>query len=599
MSAPTFGPVPRSFFDGNLPQRSPTARCNLRQLDQQLRWGALVGHAQSSWGYTVLRTAYTPEADELFRIAIARLKSYVHYWCHYDRFLSYGARCEERCGDFAEHCEEVFRRFHLDVVEDREGLAHLDGNGDGSVDDRFTALQAYFLRWRAGVKTGANFNPRHTNNPRFCLCLILDSESIASLAQLPEELPPLRPNIRDPRELDPKLPIDDVYNAVAACDDSEQRLEGEKIADELVELKDEIHHDRALTRISTSFSLSTYWKSYDVFAKQKIKTFRCARPAVLELAARYRDQVTQLRTQPTRDREADKLGFIEMCKISLWGNHAELSLLTTPEDVQRSRSEAEKHILVDDIAAAYARFQHTRDFPRQPNGEILVDIVLNKAGFELYTDLILAGYLLSAGLATTVVLHPKSIPWFVWDALPSDLDALLAALAAPRHFYETPTDEEQGQGLGLAGLTDEEGGDLEFVFEEWSRFRAEGKLVLRPDRVWTGPGCYWRLCVEAGSVVESLCDGHLAIFKGDLNYRKLVGDVAWDPTMPFEDAIGVLGPGQGIDLLSLRTCKSDVVVGLEPGEDERLKGMEGGGGDSGARKWAWSGKWTVACFSGS
>lgn len=69
--------------------------------------------------------------------------------------------------------------------------------------------------------------------------------------------------------------------------------------------------------------------------------------------------------------------------------------------------------------------------------------------------------------------------------------------------------------------------------------------------------------------------------------------------MPFEDAIGVLGPGQGINLLSLRTCQSDVVVGLKPGEDERLKGMEGGGGDSGARKWAWSGKWALACFSES
>lgn len=187
-----FGPIPRSLFDGNATKGPSNARCNLRQLDQHLRWGVLKGHARGSWGYTLLRTAYTPEADELFPIAIARLKSYVHYWCHSDRFFSYGARCEERRVDFAEPNEEVFRRFHLDVVEDREGLAHLDGNGDGSVDDRFTALRAYFLRWRASVDTGANFNPHDTNNPRFCLCLVLDSKSIASLAQLPEVLPPLR-----------------------------------------------------------------------------------------------------------------------------------------------------------------------------------------------------------------------------------------------------------------------------------------------------------------------------------------------------------------------------------------------------------------------
>lgn len=70
----------------------------------------------------------------------------------------------------------------------------------------------------------------------------------------------------------------------------------------------------------------------------------------------------------------------------------------------------------------------------------------------------------------------------------------------------------------------------------------------------------------------------------------------WNPTTPFEDAIGPLGPGSGLRLLALRTCKADVVVGLPKGEDERLRATEGGGGDSGARKWAWSGKWAVVSF---
>ena len=48
--------------------------------------------------------------------------------------------------------------------------------------------------------------------------------------------------------------------------------------------------------------------------------------------------------------------------------------------------------------------------------------------------------------------------------------------------------------------------------------------------------------------------------------------------------------------MALRTCKADVVVGLADGEDERLKAKEAGGGDSGARKWAWSGKWAVVQY---
>lgn len=61
-----------------------------------------------------------------------------------------------------------------------------------------------------------------------------------------------------------------------------------------------------------------------------------------------------------------------------------------------------------------------------------------------------------------------------------------------------------------------------------------------------------------------------------------------------------MGPGSGIRVLALRTCKADVVVGLASGEDERIKATQGGGGggdDSGARKWAWSGKWAVVQFS--
>ena len=73
--------------------------------------------------------------------------------------------------------------------------------------------------------------------------------------------------------------------------------------------------------------------------------------------------------------------------------------------------------------------------------------------------------------------------------------------------------------------------------------------------------------------------------------------VAWYPTTPFTKSLGPLGPGSGVNVLSLRTCKADVVVGLEEGMDEKLRAMEGGGGDSGARKWAWNGKWAVISFS--
>ncbi|KAI1330190.1 hypothetical protein F5Y16DRAFT_48910 [Xylariaceae sp. FL0255] len=439
--------------------------------------------------------------------------------------------------------------------------------------------------------------------------------------------------------------IDDTYRSVAQCDDAAKREEGKKIIAELGSLKYELQHDRQLTpirddgfpdvalyneeleklgnptwfnlpwlycecylyrRISTSFALSEHWENYDVFSRQKINTFRSSRPAVLELAARYKDLVTQMAADKDKTgsdhEEAQKLLFTEMCEICLWGNATDLSLLTTLtyDDIQKlqgseARKASEKNILVNDLSDAYEVLQKAK---HEGKKERRVDIVLDNAGFELYVDLILAGYLLSSGLATLVVLHPKSIPWFVSDVLPGDFAALLGALASPKAFYETPSEDEKLQDKTPAPLSEKETSELSFLFQEWAQFHAEGQLILRPNRFWTHGGSFWRLPTSDKELHEDLKTSELVVFKGDLNYRKLVGDAAWDPTTSFTEAIGPLGPGSGVNILALRTCKADVVVGLEPGVDEKLRAVEGGGGDSGARKWAWNGKWAVASFSG-
>ncbi|KAL1846857.1 hypothetical protein VTK73DRAFT_205 [Phialemonium thermophilum] len=437
--------------------------------------------------------------------------------------------------------------------------------------------------------------------------------------------------------------IDDTYRSVSQCDDAEKRDEGKKIVEEIARLKYEVQHDRALTpirddgypdvavynkqlelrgsptwlnvewlfaecylfrRMNTSFSLSTHWKNYDVFARQKINTFRSSRPAVLELAARYKDLVTQIRAgkgKTSGEEEADRILFAEMCEICLWGNATDLSLLTSLsyEDIQKlqgseARKASEQNIVVNDLPAVYDLLRRAKK-AGQPQRR--VDIVLDNAGFELYVDLILAGYLLSAGLATVVVLHPKSIPWFVSDVLPGDFAALLNALANPRQFYDAPSEDDKLRGVTPQPLSAAEADELSFLFREWSQFHAEGQLVLRPNRYWTLPDSYWTLPEADKELFEDLKTSELVIFKGDLNYRKLTGDAQWDPTTPFAKAIGPLGPGSGLNVLALRTCKADVVVGLPPGKDEELRQTEGGGGDSGARKWAWSGKWAVVSFS--
>lgn len=260
-------------------------------------------------------------------------------------------------------------------------------------------------------------------------------------------------------------------------------------------------------------------------------TFRTSRKAVLELATRYRELVQQLQANKdaTHDLEAEKTLFSEMFEICLWGNATDLSLLTnmTYEDIQKlqgseARKAAEKNILINNLPEAYEILKKARD---EGKTERRVDFVLDNAGFELYVDLVLAGFLLATGLATQIVLRPKSIPWFVSDVLPGDFSALLNAISNPRAFFETQSEDEKVQDKVPAPLSEGEDNDLSFVFQHWAQLHAEGQLIMRPNRYWTAGGSFWRLPKEAPELFEDLKPAELVIFKGDLNYRKLTGDV--------------------------------------------------------------------------
>ncbi|KAL9051364.1 MAG: hypothetical protein Q9162_006066 [Coniocarpon cinnabarinum] len=442
--------------------------------------------------------------------------------------------------------------------------------------------------------------------------------------------------------------IDDVHRSVAICTDAAAATEGKGIVEALAKIKYELQHNRQLTpldddgeedvhlyndelrkrgnpvwhdvswlysecylyrRMNTLFARSQHWKGYDVFARQKLDTFKSSQRAVIELASRYKDLIEQVKRGAPESMtaqeavNAESLLFNEMAEACLWGNATDLSLLTTLtfEDLQKLqdsklRKAAESTVLVNDLPKAFDALKQSQKV--DPNGERRVDFVLDNAGFELYADLVFAGYLLASGLATTIVLRPKSIPWFVSDVVPNDFGALLNALSNPKHFFETMSDEEKSMGRNVAPLSEKDIASLNYVFNDWSQLHASGKLVIRPHRFWTHAGSFWRMPTTAPALYADLRRSELIILKGDLNGRKLTGDVMWDPTTPFPVAIGPLArTGEGLRLLQLRTCKADTVVGLKPGEDERLKNTEGGGGIGGARKWAWSGKWAVVQYN--
>ncbi|POS85054.1 hypothetical protein EPUL_003149 [Erysiphe pulchra] len=453
--------------------------------------------------------------------------------------------------------------------------------------------------------------------------------------------------------------IDDIHKAVSETTDELKREEGKRITAELAKLKYELQHDRILTfvfnssitietnqvseladdgqldiaeynrelkaignptwfncpwlflecylyrRIATYFAVSQYWKNFDIFAHKKTSTFHSSRSAVVKLAYRYQELISQIQNKNSNssvDHDAiEKTLFLEVCEICLWGNATDLSLLAglSYEDIQKlqgtdANKSSKSRVLINDLNLAFIALKEAKK-AEKPIRQ--VDIVLDNAGFELFVDLILAGFLLSTGLATNIVLHTKSIPWFVSDVVPLDFQVLLNTLADPQTFFSAPTDKEETDIKISELLTQKDLDALKFLFQEWNQFHSEGQIILRANKFWTEAGSFWRLPTRAPQLFSDLKESQLVIFKGDLNYRKLTGDAKWDPTTSFITSLGPLGQESGIDILSLRTCKSDVIVGLKYGEDESLRNTEGGGGDSGERRWAWTGKWAIMSFS--
>ncbi|WNI16366.1 damage-control phosphatase ARMT1 family protein [Actinacidiphila sp. ITFR-21] len=174
-----------------------------------------------------------------------------------------------------------------------------------------------------------------------------------------------------------------------------------------------------------------------------------------------------------------------------------------------------------------------------PGGTVYV--LADNAGRELIADLVLIDHLLHTGRAATVVLHVKPHPYFVSDATTADVVDCLRRI---------------GEAEGRAGRV---GGRL------WQAM-ADGRLSVRAHPFSCAPLPYADMPAD---LRNELARATLVLAKGDLNYRRLVGDRHWPATTPFADRTAYF---PGAALAALRTLKSDVITGLDPGTVAALDG---------------------------
>ncbi|MFE2723263.1 damage-control phosphatase ARMT1 family protein [Kitasatospora sp. NPDC059327] len=271
------------------------------------------------------------------------------------------------------------------------------------------------------------------------------------------------------------------------------------------------------------------WQGIDPFGP--FKAAELAGPAVDgELAA-----LEPLGDLPRRQREE------ALVASALWGNRADLSFGMTS-----TGGGADTDPVVDDSALLRAELERAR------GGRICV--VADNAGRELLPDLVLIDHLLADGPAAEVVLYVKPRPYFVSDATGADL------LATVERLRTAPSPRAAAVGRRL-----------------WQAL-GTGRLAVRAPAFLCAPLTFHEL--PAGLRAE-FAGAALTIFKGDLNYRRLVGDRRWPPTTPFAEAVEYFPSS----VAALRTLKSDVVVGVEPAVVARL--------DASGAAWRTSGRYAV------
>ncbi|MFE0727423.1 damage-control phosphatase ARMT1 family protein [Streptomyces antibioticus] len=224
---------------------------------------------------------------------------------------------------------------------------------------------------------------------------------------------------------------------------------------------------------------------------------------------------------------------------SLWGNRADLGFRLS--DSEAAARDAVPALVADDSEALWALLPTTGDTGTDKAPTVC--LIADNAGRELIPDLLLAAHLLATGRAGGIVLHVKPYPYYISDATPADVvDALRRLTAAP-------------------GAAAEHGRRL------WAAV-ADGILTVRAHPFSAAPLPFTDLPpglrAEFGAAA-------LTLVKGDLNYRRLVGDRRWPPTTPFADVTAYF-PGP---VAALRTLKSDVITGLSARTEAALVAAEG------------------------
>lgn len=303
--------------------------------------------------------------------------------------------------------------------------------------------------------------------------------------------------------------------------------------------------------------LSKHLRLFDLFVEHKQAACKAALEQMIIVATHLKQVDKETCESDTHTHPTERSEFRLFVQLALWANKSDLSLTamnadnmptqTLAADIRSSLEELQENILCDNISELWFRVQAIKELVRSPRGTektVYIDLVADNSGYEMFIDLCLLHFLAlvfcpisleSSGIKFRI--HVKRMPWYVSDTTKKDLRWLLSYITDPS---QDPT--------------------LKDVGDKWKYFFNTDFFEIHQDKFWTLPHEFVDMPTVAPELYESLKESSLIIFKGDLNYRKLIGDRRWHVLTPFKAALRGFEPAP---LVSLRTCKADVVAGIE------------------------------------
>uniref|UniRef100_A0A0N4ZS62 Sugar phosphate phosphatase n=1 Tax=Parastrongyloides trichosuri TaxID=131310 RepID=A0A0N4ZS62_PARTI len=330
------------------------------------------------------------------------------------------------------------------------------------------------------------------------------------------------------------------------------------IINKLSEMRYRLMTNKELVKFDEHVNDSRYWNSYIDLLESKNKNFWYEGDWLFVECYMYKNIYEFVRSttlindiDPFELEKLDSLKASEQCMIkiaenldnynakemfllSLWANKFDLSLsggdpVETTQCFIKTAFSNDSKILVDDTTRVGYYLMESMPLNR-------IDIVTDNFCLEFFIDLCVGEKFIKNLNAKSIKFHLKAFPWFVSDVTQKDANFLLKFMVSSNNSV----------------LVD--------LGKRWEERIKDGTFIFEYDDFWTTGASFYEMKDLSNNLYMDLkTNSGLVIFKGDLNYRKLVGDRNWNPTNDLMKSIFSFDINP---FLVLRTLKSETVAGL-------------------------------------